>query len=72
MFKTALYIKNTFGKKAKDMFVKAVINANKLISSNPFIEKCNKIIYCDNVDHISIVDFWDCRRDPNALVSQVT
>ncbi len=54
------------------MFVKAVINANKLISSNPFIEKCNKIIYCDNVDHISIVDFWDCRRDPNALVSQVT
>ncbi len=90
LFNTAQYIKKTFGPKSKDKFIKAILDANRLIGLEPNIGKVeptlndraimyrcyvvahhNKIIYCENEDHISVVDFWDCRRDPNALVSQV-
>lgn len=35
------------------------------------VSSLNKMIYYVKEDTISVVDFWDCRRDPNALVSQV-
>ena len=31
------------------------------------VQRLNKIIYWINGDVIEIVDFWDCRRDPDAL-----
>lgn len=35
------------------------------------VSRHNKIVYCIMDDHISVVDFWDCRRDPDALAAQV-
>ena len=35
------------------------------------VSRHNKIVYCITDDHISVVDFWDCRRDPDALAAQV-
>ena len=31
----------------------------------------NKIVYCEEEDHVTVVAFWDCRRDPNTLAAQV-
>ena len=31
----------------------------------------NKIVYCIIDNQISIVDFWDTRREPEALAAQV-
>lgn len=35
------------------------------------VNKLNKIIYFIADDHIEVADFWDCRREPEALVSNV-
>ena len=35
------------------------------------ITKLNKMIYHIADNHIEVVDFWDVRREPNALAAQV-
>ncbi|MBR4676957.1 MAG: hypothetical protein IKO99_03035 [Bacteroidales bacterium] len=35
------------------------------------VSRHNKIVYCIKDDCVSVVDFWDCRRDPDTLAAQV-
>ena len=35
------------------------------------VARLNKIVYRIADDHIEIVAFWDCRREPKALVDQM-
>lgn len=35
------------------------------------VDNLSKIVYRVDDDTIHIVDFWDCRREPKALASQV-
>lgn len=35
------------------------------------VKNINKIIYRMADDHVEVIDFWDCRRNPNSLVAQI-
>jgi len=35
------------------------------------VNNINKIIYRMADDHVEVVDFWDCRRNPNTLIAQI-
>ena len=86
----AKYIRNEFGKKAKDDFLQEVREKSRLIGRSPNMGKAepllanrsimyrscvvnhlSKIVYCIKDDHIEVAAFWDVRRDPGAMASEV-
>ena len=88
--KTALHIKQEFGRQSRDNFLAKVKETRMLLATNPYlgpieplladlpktyrsvvIGKLNKMVYHIEDNHIEIDDFWDCRREPQALADEV-
>ena len=88
--KTALHIKQEFGRQSRDKFLAKVNETRTLLEDNPYlgsvepllsgrasayrsvvVAKVNKIVYRIMDDRIEIADFWDVRREPQALAGEV-
>lgn len=64
-------VKTLLGKNPMMGPEESMLNGASVVYRSIMVGHLNKLIYWVNDDVIEIIDFWDCRREPNQQASMV-